>query len=121
MGILLAFFLWVTGMLAVIATAWIGIGDSAGTRLHLQHPAAIQRSYDSFVAADDRRTAPASALAAKAKAQPPRAKASVRRRIAAARRPARPHAPPRDFAFGAQPGGAPRYAFDGGMPLSDLH
>ncbi|HUI14276.1 MAG TPA: hypothetical protein VL048_12495 [Xanthobacteraceae bacterium] len=64
MGILLAYFVWVTSMLAVIAAAWIGIGDSAGTRLHLQRATLIQHSYDAAVMAGDFGNAPPKTIAA---------------------------------------------------------
>ncbi len=53
MGILVAYFLWVTSMLAIIVTAWIGVADSGVERVHLQR-AATGRSYEaSFMAAND--------------------------------------------------------------------
>ncbi|MFY9695054.1 MAG: hypothetical protein WA776_09530 [Xanthobacteraceae bacterium] len=85
MGILLAYFVWVVGTLAVIATAWIGVADSDAARLHLQHAATIQRSYDaSFIAEDSGNTpATASAKAAHAVARlPGRQRPSFNRRVA---------------------------------------
>ncbi len=75
MGILIAYFAWVVGTLAVIVTAWVGFADSGAERLHLQRATLIQQSYDaSFMAEDD--TRPAATVAA---ARPQTAHADARR------------------------------------------
>lgn len=61
MAILLAYFVFVTSTLAVIATAWIGVAESGAARVHLQRASAIQQSYDaSFMAEDSGNTASSS-------------------------------------------------------------
>jgi hypothetical protein len=51
MGILLAYFLWVTSVLAIIVTAWIGVADSGVETVHLRR-AATGRSYDAAFTAE---------------------------------------------------------------------
>jgi len=53
MAILLAYFAFVAGTLAVIVAAWVGVGDSAATRLHAPSTGTFQQSYDAFVTAKD--------------------------------------------------------------------
>ncbi len=79
MVILLAYFAFVAGALAVIVTAWIGVGDSAATRLHPQQDSAFQQSYDAFTMAHDHRNPPP-AFAAQPKDHRRRTAASVRAR-----------------------------------------
>jgi hypothetical protein len=52
MGILIAYFVFIASTLAVIVTSWIGVADSGAGGLHLQR-AAIQKSYDTSVGAED--------------------------------------------------------------------
>ena len=75
MGILVAYFVWVVGTLAIIVTAWIGVADSGAERLHLQRATLIQQSYDASVMAEDD-TRPAARVAA---AKPRTAHADTRR------------------------------------------
>ena len=94
MTILLAYFVWVVGMLAVIATAWIGVANSGLARLHLHRASTtMQQSYDaSFMAEASGNTPPRATAAAKAQAHatgrhaarrlPARQRPSLDRRVA---------------------------------------
>ncbi len=62
MAILLAYFLWVTSVLAIIVTAWIGVADSGVETVHLRR-AATGRSYDAAFMAENG-NAPAGTTAA---------------------------------------------------------
>ncbi len=78
MGILIAYFVWVVGTLAIIVTAWVGVADSGAERLHFQRATLIQQSYDASFMAEGN-TRPAASVAA-AKPQAPHADT---RRVAA--------------------------------------
>jgi hypothetical protein len=95
MGILLGYFLWVTSMLAIIVTAWIGVADSGVERVHLPR-AATGRSYDaSFMAANNiapaatPRAQTAAASDRRAEARMPGSVAANTGAAAAERRPGR--------------------------------
>ncbi len=122
MGILLAYFVWVTSVLAIIVTAWIGVADSGIERVHLRR-AETARSFDaSFTAANDIDPA-ATARAQTAAANDRRAEARMPGRVAAhtgapaaaERRPGRHIAAPLD----RSPGAGPRVALRASPPPFD--
>ena len=123
MGILLAYFLWVTGMLAIIVTAWIGVADSGVERVHLRR-AAIGRSYDAaFTAENGSPAATARAQTAAARDRrgdarmPESAAANTRAQLPAERRSGRRVA----SQLGRSLGAGPRVALRANPPPFDGH
>jgi hypothetical protein len=122
MGILLAYFLWVTSTLAIIVTAWIGVADSGVERVRVQR-VAMGRSYGASLMAEDdiapATTAPAQTAAASdhhtEARMPGTVAASTRARVSAKRRPGRHVAPRLGRSLGAGPSVALRanLPFDG--------
>jgi hypothetical protein len=124
MGILLGYFLWVTSMLAIIVTAWIGVAVSGVERVHLRR-AATGRSYDAaFMAANDiapaatprAQTAAANDRRAEAR-MPGSVAANTGAPAAAERRPGRHVAARLNRALGA----GPRVALRANPPPFDGH
>ncbi len=124
MGILLAYFLWVTGMLAIIVTAWIGVADSGVERVHLRR-AAIGRSYDAAFTAENGSAPAATARAQTAAARdrrgdarmPESAAANTRAQLPAERRSGRRVA----SQLGRSLGAGPRVALRANPPPFDGH
>ena len=124
MGILLAYFVWFTGMLAIIVTAWIGVADSGVERVHLRR-AATGRSYDAAFMAENKFAPAATARPQTPAASDRRAGARMPGSVAAntgtpaaaERRPGR-HVTPR---LNRSLGAGPRVALRANPPPFDEH
>jgi hypothetical protein len=124
MGILLAYFLWVTSALAIIVTAWIGVADSGVETVHLRR-AATGRSYDAAFMAENG-NAPAGTTAAQTAAaserrggarMPESAAANTRAQLPAERRSGRHVA----SQLGSSRGAGARVALRANPPPFDGH